>query len=220
MDYFFQKPKRKWGFVSWCSGAIAGLVAITPAAGFVPPWSAVIIGIFGAMTANVAGLIPDRLGINDQLDIFAIHAIGGITGNLLTSDHLSINLTFSGVFASNYIAALDGITVIKGGAVNGNWIQIAYQLCNCVVGFAYAFAMTASILLLMSLFPWLRLRVTGEDADAGIDSTELGEFAYKFRFPSDPRPLEEIRTDVNRETNGPLRLTTDENVGHDEISTV
>jgi len=196
------------------------LVAITPAAGFVPPWSAVIIGIFGAMTANVAGVIPGLLGINDQLDIFAIHAIGGITGNLLTSDHLSINLTFSGVFAADYIAALDGITVIKGGAVNGNGIQIAYQLCNCVAGFAYAFAMTSIILLLMSAVPCLQLQVTRADADVGIDLIELGEVAYKFRFPSDPQPLVEITTDVNRETNGPIRSTTDENVGRDEIPTV
>lgn len=84
MDYYLQDPKGKWGFVSWCSGAIAGLVAITPAAGYVPPWSAVIIGILGATFANIAVSIRDKLEINDHLDIFAIHAIGGITGNLLT----------------------------------------------------------------------------------------------------------------------------------------
>lgn len=113
----------------------------------------------------------------------------------------------SGVFAADYIAALDGITVIKGGAVNGNWIQIAYQLCNCVVGFVYAFAMTSIILLLMSIVPFLNLRVTREGERDGIDYTELGEAAYNFRIESDPRPLEDFTNQVNTERNGPVGVT-------------
>jgi ammonium transporter, Amt family len=86
MDYFFQRPRGKWGAVGWCSGAVAGLVAITPAAGFVPPWSAVIIGALGSAACNLATSIKFRLGIDEHLDIFAIHAVGGIMGNLLTYD--------------------------------------------------------------------------------------------------------------------------------------
>ena len=76
--------EKKWGAIGWCSGAVAGLVAITPAAGFVPPWSAVIIGSLGSAACNYATRFKYLLGIDEHLDIFAIHAIGGIVGNLLT----------------------------------------------------------------------------------------------------------------------------------------
>ena len=84
MDYFFHTPRGKFGTIGWCSGAVAGLVAITPAAGFVPPWSAVIIGVLGSVFCNLATSIKLYLGIDDHLDIFAIHAVGGIVGNILT----------------------------------------------------------------------------------------------------------------------------------------
>jgi ammonium transporter, Amt family len=76
--------EKKWGAIGWCSGAVAGLVAITPAAGFVPPWSAVIIGSLGSAVCNYATRFKYLLGIDEHLDIFAIHAVGGIVGNLLT----------------------------------------------------------------------------------------------------------------------------------------
>jgi len=76
--------ERKWSTVGWCSGAIAGLVAITPASGYVPPWSAVIFGVVGAICCHYATKIKFLIGVDDALDIFAIHAIGGICGNILT----------------------------------------------------------------------------------------------------------------------------------------
>jgi Amt family ammonium transporter len=85
-----------------------------------------------------------------------------------------------GLFAANYIAALDGFTVIPGGWVNQHYIQLAYQLCNCVTGFAYAFLVTLFILYVMNLIPGLSLRVTEEEEMEGIDTVEIGHPAYDF----------------------------------------
>jgi ammonium transporter, Amt family len=82
LDYF--QLDRHWGAIGWCSGAVAGLVAVTPAAGFVPPWAAVIIGTVGSACCNHATRLKYYLNVDDQLDIFAIHCVGGIVGNLLT----------------------------------------------------------------------------------------------------------------------------------------
>jgi ammonium transporter, Amt family len=81
IDY---RLERKWSAVGWCSGAIAGLVAITPASGYVPPWSAVVFGVVGALACNYATKLKFLIGVDDALDIFAVHGIGGIVGNLLT----------------------------------------------------------------------------------------------------------------------------------------
>ena len=89
-------------------------------------------------------------------------------------------LIISGLFAADYIAALDGITVIPGGWLNHNYIQLAYQLCDCVTGFSYSFGMTCIILFLMNLVPGLSLRASEEAEIMGIDEAELGEFAYDF----------------------------------------
>lgn len=81
IDY---RLERKWSTVGWCSGAIAGLVAITPASGYVPPWSAVVFGVVGAFTCNYATKLKYLIGVDDALDIFAVHGVGGLAGNLLT----------------------------------------------------------------------------------------------------------------------------------------
>lgn len=90
LDYRLEK---KWSTVGFCSGAISGLVAITPASGFVPAWSAVIFGVVGAIACNFATKLKYILKVDDSLDIFAEHGVGGIVGNLLT-----------GIFAADYIA--------------------------------------------------------------------------------------------------------------------
>ena len=82
LDYRLEK---KWSTVGFCSGAVSGLVAITPASGFVPAWSAVIFGIVGAIACNYATKLKYVIGVDDALDIFGEHGVGGIVGNLLTS---------------------------------------------------------------------------------------------------------------------------------------
>ncbi|KAJ0328687.1 hypothetical protein COL5a_005005 [Colletotrichum fioriniae] len=81
LDYRLEK---KWSTIAFCSGAIAGLVAITPGAGFVTPWAAVIFGIVGGIACNFGTKLKFVLGIDDGLDVFAVHGIGGICGNILT----------------------------------------------------------------------------------------------------------------------------------------
>ncbi|OKL60033.1 Ammonium transporter 1 [Talaromyces atroroseus] len=166
LDYRLEK---KWSTVGFCSGVIAGLVAITPASGFVPAWSAVIFGIVGAIACNYGTKLKYLLQIDDALDIFAVHGIGGLVGNLLT-----------GLFAADYIARLDGSTVIDGGWLNHNYIQLAYQLADSVSGLVYSFFGSCIILFVINFIPGLSLRSPEEDEIMGIDDAEIGEFAYDY----------------------------------------
>lgn len=92
LDY---RLEGKFSTVGFCSGVVAGLVAITPGSGFVPAWSAVVYGVVGGIGCNYATKIKFWLKIDDALDIFAVHCIGGLIGNLLT-----------GLFAADYIVRL------------------------------------------------------------------------------------------------------------------
>jgi Amt family ammonium transporter len=188
LDYRLEK---KWSTVGFCSGVIAGLVAITPASGFVPAWSAVIFGIVGAAACNYGTKLKYVLRVDDALDIFAVHGIGGFVGNLLTGlfaayvplDHTPLSrLTLD----SDYIAHLDGSTSIPGGWLNHNYIQLAYQLADSVSGFVYSFGGTCIILMIMNFIPGLSLRSTEEDEIMGIDDAEIGEFAVSFSVDTNP----------------------------------
>jgi ammonium transporter, Amt family len=166
LDY---RLERKWSTVGFCSGVIAGLVCITPGSGFVPAWAAVIYGVVGGAGANYATKLKFLLGIDDALDIFAEHAVGGFLGNILTA-----------FFAADYIAHLDGFTEISGGWLNHHWVQLGYQLADSVSGAAYSFFGTCIILFIMNLIPGLSLRTTEEAEILGIDDAEIGEFAYDY----------------------------------------
>ncbi|KAG5463127.1 MAG: ammonium transporter family-domain-containing protein [Olpidium bornovanus] len=150
----------------FCSGAIAGLVVITPGSGFVSPWEAVVFGVTGAMCCNLAIRLKESWAWDDACDVFAVHGVGGITGNLLT-----------GFFAKNSIAGLNG-AVIAGGWVDGNWVQFADQLADSVAGFGYSFVITYAILWVMDRIPGLHLRATVEEEELGMDAAFIGELAY------------------------------------------
>jgi Amt family ammonium transporter len=134
------------------------------------------------------------MGADDALDIFAVHAVGGFIGELLT-----------GIFAANYIAHLDGVTVIKGGWLNANWVQLAIQLAAAVTTLVWSFILTYLILICMLLLgkiiPALRLRVDKDQEEQGVDDAEIGEFAYDY-------------VERNREANAAL----DEDGGQDAQS--
>ncbi|KAL4969191.1 ammonium permease MEP2 [Aspergillus stella-maris] len=166
LDY---RLERKWSTVGFCSGVISGLVAITPGSGFVTPWAAFIFGVVGAAACNYATKLKYLIKVDDALDIFAVHGIGGVVGNLLT-----------GLFAADYIAHLDGSTEIDGGWINQNYIQLGYQLADSVSGMAYAFFGSCIILFIINMIPGLSLRVPEEDEVLGIDDAEIGEFAYDY----------------------------------------
>lgn len=103
------------------------------------------------------------------MDIFAVHGIGGLVGNILTA-----------FFASDWVAHLDNVQVIKGGWVNHNWIQLPIQLADSFSGGLYSFVGTSLILFVLNLIPGLHLRASEESEILGIDDTEIGEFAYDY----------------------------------------
>ncbi|KAF8514011.1 ammonium transporter [Hysterangium stoloniferum] len=162
--------ERKWSAVGFCSGAIAGLVAITPGSGFVGAPAAVLFGVMAGTICNFATQLKFLFHYDDCLDIFASHAIGGIVGNVLT-----------GLFAQSSVAYFDGITVISGGWLDHHYVQLGYQVADSVAGLSYSFVMTTIILWVMHFIPGLRLRLSNEEAEIiGIDDAEMGEFAYDY----------------------------------------
>lgn len=167
IDYF--RKGRKWSTVGMCSGAVAGLVGITPAAGFVPVYTSVPIGIIAAAAANFAVDLKHLLHIDDGLDVFALHGVGGIAGSVCT-----------GLFAADYIARLDGATEIDGGWMNHNYVQLGYQLAAIVSTLAWSFVVSSIILLAMNQVPFLKLRLTIEKEVDGVDKAQIGEFTFDW----------------------------------------
>ncbi|KAK2464726.1 hypothetical protein APHAL10511_003302 [Amanita phalloides] len=161
--------ERKWSAVGFCSGAISGLVAITPASGFVGSPAAVVYGVMAGTVCNFATKLKFIFRYDDALDIFASHAIGGVVGNLLT-----------GLFAQSSVAEFDGLTAIPGGWLDHHWVQLGIQLADSTAGLSYSFVVTTIILWVMHFIPGLRLRASEEAEILGIDDAEMGEFAYDY----------------------------------------
>ncbi|EIW71147.1 amt family ammonium transporter [Tremella mesenterica] len=161
--------ERKFSAVGFCSGAIAGLVGITPAAGFVGSPAAVAIGFLAATGANFGTKLKFLINVDETLDVFASHGIGGMIGCVCT-----------GLFGQASVAAFDGITVIPGGWFDHHYVQLGYQIADAVSGFAYSLVMTTIILWIMHFIPGLRLRASEEGEIVGIDEAYLGEWAYDY----------------------------------------
>jgi Amt family ammonium transporter len=142
------------------SGLVAGLVAITPAAGFVSANAAIALGFLAALVCYRAVLLKDRLGYDDSLDAFGVHGVGGLTGALLT-----------GVFAQKALndAGADGLLA-------GNARQLGVQALACAVTGVYALGMT--YVILKGVDATLGLRVSEGDEREGLDATQHGEDAY------------------------------------------
>ncbi|PPQ71844.1 hypothetical protein CVT25_006363 [Psilocybe cyanescens] len=161
--------ERRWSMVGFCSGTIAGLVAATPSSGFLRPWSSVIVGILAGALCNFATKIKFLLRIDDALDLFAEHAVGGIVGLLMNA-----------FFASSRITAADGISSVAGGWVEHNWKQLYIQFAYVVATCAYTFVVTALVAKAVDSIPGLSLRSTPEGEMLGMDETEIGEFATDY----------------------------------------
>ncbi|MCP8718083.1 MAG: ammonium transporter [Asgard group archaeon] len=183
VDYF--RTGGKWSTVGLCMGAIAGLVGITPAAGFVPVYTSIIFGIVPAIICNFAVDLKDLLQIDDGMDVWALHGIGGFVGNFMT-----------GLFAADYVAMIDG-TEIDGGWMNHHWKQLGYQLAGSVSVAAWSFVVTSIILLAMDRVPFLRIRLHEDEEALGTDLAQIGEYAY-YADDQDPETnpyvLEPIRS--------------------------
>jgi len=158
------------------SGAVAGLVAVTPASGFGTPASALLLGVIGGAACYfMTAVVKRRLGYDDSLDVFGVHGVAGTLGAVLT-----------GVFAT---AAINPIfkdatgSVLPVGAVDGNPHQIVNQLI--AVGFAWLIAAAGTTAILKLVDMSIGLRVSEEEEAIGLDLTQHGELAYAHEAGSD-----------------------------------
>lgn len=157
---FFDVVKgKKPSVLGFCIGAVVGLVAITPAAGFVGIPQSIIIGVVGAIISNIAVGIKQRSKLDDTLDVFPCHGLGGIVGMLLT-----------GVFA-NQLA--HGIKDGPQGLFYGNPSFFFTQFKAMAIVVAYSF--TVSFLIFKFINFILPLRVTEEEEELGLDETQHNE---------------------------------------------
>lgn len=154
---------KKPSAVATGTGAVCGLVAITPASGFVGPMAAIAIGILAGVITYMTLYIRSRsIKIDDTLDVWAAHGIGGVSGALLT-----------GVFAEKAINAAGA-----NGALFGNWQLLGAQIIAVLVTAVYAFVMTYGLLKLLSLR--FTLRVAVHEEKKGLDLAVHGEPGYRF----------------------------------------
>jgi Amt family ammonium transporter len=161
-----------WMLISWAhtgrastvgaaSGAVAGLVAITPASGYVGPMAAVIIGIAASLVGYAAVVFKNKRKWDDALDTWAVHGMCGLAGALLT-----------GVFAQTYY------TDIANGLAFGNPVQLLDNAIGAFASLAWAVGITAAIIKIMDLVWPGGIRVTPKEEEVGLDLTQHGERAY------------------------------------------
>jgi Amt family ammonium transporter len=150
--------RRKPSVVGIASGAIAGLAAITPAAGYVPTWASLVIGGAAGLLCYGAVLLKGRLRYDDALDVVGVHMVGGFVGVILT-----------GVFASLAVNAL---------GVSGGMLQFGRESVLAVAALVYPFVMTMGILWVTD--KTVGLRVAEDEQLAGLDLGEHDEVAYEW----------------------------------------
>ena len=149
--------QKKPSVLGMLSGAVAGLVAITPAAGFVDPSGSLYIGLIaGAVCYASAVWLKHKLGYDDSLDAFGVHGVGGATGAILT-----------GVFA------LSSVNPLGKGAIDGNPMQIVTQIEGLLIAGIYCAIVTYLILIAVNVT--IGLRVSSDEEREGLDLTQHGE---------------------------------------------
>jgi len=147
------------------SGAVAGLVAITPASGFVQPMSALAIGLVaGVFCSFMVFEVKSFFGYDDSLDAFGVHGAGGTLGALLT-----------GLFATRLINPAFGKDVATG-AMDGHWGQLLNQSAG--VAIAWSISIVGTVALLFVVDKTMGLRVSAEDEAAGLDLSQHNEEGY------------------------------------------
>jgi Amt family ammonium transporter len=160
---------RKVSALGAISGAVAGLVAITPAAGFVSPMSALVIGLIaGAFCYFMVAAVKARFGYDDSLDAFGVHGAGGTLGAILT-----------GIFASSVVNPIFKDAhgnVLPSGLIDGNAHQLLNQLLGVVI--AWVLAIVGTLIILKIVDATLGLRVSQEHEVLGLDLSQHGEEGY------------------------------------------
>ena len=152
--------RRQPSMLGAASGLVAGLVTITPAAGFVTPMGALIMGLIGGLVCYSAVILKGKFGYDDSLDAFGIHGIGGMLGALLT-----------GIFAAEIIGG-------TGGVLEGNIAIMGPQIAGVLATMIYASVVT--FVLVKILDATMGLRVEEDQEREGIDTTTHGEHAYQL----------------------------------------
>jgi Amt family ammonium transporter len=143
------------------SGAVAGLVAITPASGFVGPLAAIVIGLTAGALCYGGVMLKSRLGYDDALDVVGIHGVGGTVGALLT-----------GIFA---VEAIGG----TAGALEGNWAIMGPQFISIVATIAYSFIITFVVMKVLE--KTIGVRVDEAAEETGLDLAEHAEVGYSLQ---------------------------------------
>jgi ammonium transporter, Amt family len=151
---------RKVSVVGAACGAVAGLVAITPASGFVTAGGAIVIGLAAGGLCYSATLLRARLKVDDALDVFAVHGVGGVFGALATG-----------------ILATSAIQPAFRGLIDGNPGQVLTQLVAVAATIAYAIVATFVIVKVVDLI--LGIRISAKEEELGIDLAVHGEVAYQ-----------------------------------------
>ena len=163
LDWVF---KRKPKFSGFLTGMVAGLACVTPAAGFITPSSAVIIGIVASVASYIAVSIKNNAGFDDALDVFGVHGVGGFLGTILLGILGSAAVTFPGHDPS----------ALASGIVDGNvgffWKQVGSDILVAAWGFFFTLGM------LWIINKVTRVRVSEKEEVEGLDFVEHGEVAY------------------------------------------
>ncbi len=167
--------KGKPSVLGFCSGAVAGLVVVTPAAGFINATGAVIIGLLaGSVPFFAVVKVKEWIGYDDALDTFGVHAVGGtlgalLTGLLATSD-VNANLLSEGYALKNGLAVKMGDSVVVTSSLWLNQLK--------AMGLTIVISVLATTVLAFAIKAVLGLRPTREDERAGLDTSEHGEEGY------------------------------------------
>lgn len=153
--------KGKPSVLGACSGAVAGLVAITPASGFVNPMAAIVIGLVAGVVCWFAcTTIKNKFKYDDSLDVFGVHGVGGTVGAILT-----------GVFAAEAVGGTAGL-------LEGNAAQVGKQVVGVLA--TYALAIVGTFILLKIVDAIIGVRVSEEEERQGLDITQHGEEGYNL----------------------------------------
>jgi Amt family ammonium transporter len=155
--------KGKPSVLGIASGAVAGLVAITPACGFVTPLGSVAIGLIAGAVCALAVALKFRFGFDDSLDVVGVHLVGGLVGTLLI-----------GFFGTTSVNALGADGLFYGGDAT----QLGKQAVAAFAVMAYSFVITTILALILKYT--IGFRVTTEAEAEGVDENEHAESAYDF----------------------------------------
>jgi len=161
--------EKKWSVVGFCTGAICGLVAITPAAGFIGVPASIAVGFLASAISNLLTSFKVWFRFDDPMDIFTCHGVSGMVGLICT-----------GLFAQSSVTFNDAITRIPGGWFDHHWIQLGYQVAWICAGTGWTFVVSYLLLVIIDHIPYCSLRASEDAEIVGIDDDECGEYAYDF----------------------------------------